>query len=82
MSVRTIWDMHGLTETAVRSFATRVRGTVIRPGDDGYDAARQVWNAAIDRRPALIVRPRAVSDVVEAVGFARTYDLNANISPA
>lgn len=31
-------------------------GVLLRPGDDGYDAARSVWNAGIDRRPALIAR--------------------------
>ena len=75
MSVRTDWEMHGLSEAAVRSFEARVRGTVIQPGDDEYDPARRVWNAAVDRHPALIVRPHEVADVIEAVGFARSHDL-------
>ena len=75
MSARTDWEMHGLSEAAVRSFAARVRGTVIQPGDEEYDPARRVWNAAVDRHPALLVRPREVPDVIEAVSFARTYDL-------
>jgi FAD/FMN-containing dehydrogenase len=50
----------------------RWRGEVVRPGDDEYDQARRVWNPIVDRRPALIVRPREVADVIEAVDFART----------
>jgi hypothetical protein len=46
-----------------RSFA----GEIIAPDGDGYDDARRVWNATFDRRPALIVRPGTVDDVVAAV---------------
>lgn len=54
---------------------SRLAGDVIRPGDSGYDAARIVWNGMIDRRPALIVRPTSVPDVVAALTFAREHDL-------
>jgi FAD/FMN-containing dehydrogenase len=50
-------------------------GEVIRPGDADYDRARRVWNAAIDRRPALIVRPRTADEVAVALGWARLHDL-------
>lgn len=63
------------SDTAARSLEARLHGQVIRPGDDEYDRARRVWNAAVDRQPALIVRPRDVEGVVEAVAFARTGDL-------
>src|SRR3954452_4480820 len=46
-------------------------GEIILPGDPGYDDARRVWNGMIDRRPALVVRPRNVADVTAAVRFAR-----------
>jgi FAD/FMN-containing dehydrogenase len=52
-----------------------VQGAVILPADPGYDAARAIWNGAIDRRPACIVRCTGVADVVSAVGFARDRDL-------
>ena len=63
------------SDTAVHSLRARVRGEVVRPGDDGYDQARRVWNALVDRRPALIVRARSAADVIETVDFARTNDL-------
>jgi FAD/FMN-containing dehydrogenase len=48
-----------------------VRGSLIRPGDAEYEAARKVYNAMIDKRPALIVGCANVADVVHAVNFAR-----------
>jgi FAD/FMN-containing dehydrogenase len=48
-----------------------VRGTLIRQGDERYDESRAIYNASIDRRPALIVRAVDVADVIAAVDFAR-----------
>jgi FAD/FMN-containing dehydrogenase len=53
----------------------RFAGEVVRPGEPGYDAARVVWNGAIDRRPTLIVRPTSTDDVATAVRFAREQEL-------
>ncbi len=64
-----------LADHLVAGLRAVVLGTVLAPGDDGYDAARTVWNAMIDRQPALIVRAAGVADVVNAVGFARAQDL-------
>jgi FAD/FMN-containing dehydrogenase len=50
-------------------------GTVIRPDEAGYDAARAIWNAMHDRRPVLIARPQSVPDVVAAVRYARAEGL-------
>jgi FAD/FMN-containing dehydrogenase len=52
-----------------------IHGSVIDPGDEGYDAARAIWNGAIDRRPACVARCTGVADVVAAVRFARERDL-------
>jgi len=60
---------------AVQSFEQRLRGRMLRPGGDGYDAARKVWNGMIDRKPALIARCAGAADVMAAVDFARTHDL-------
>ncbi|HEY7523592.1 MAG TPA: FAD-binding oxidoreductase [Candidatus Limnocylindrales bacterium] len=54
-----------------RSFA----GEILTPDTDGYDDARRVWNAMFDRRPALVVRPTTVDDVIAAVRFGRERDL-------
>lgn len=54
-----------------RSFA----GDIVTPRAAGYDDARRVWNAVIDRRPALIVRPASVADVQAAVRFGQDREL-------
>lgn len=68
-------DVDRRAETAVHPLAARVQGAVIKPGDDDYDQARRVWNRLVDRRPALIVRPRDTAEVIESVAFARSNDL-------
>ena len=50
-------------------------GELLRPGDDGYDEARKIWNGMIERRPALIARCTGTADVIEAIRFARTNGL-------
>ena len=62
-------------ETAIRELNAEVRGPVLQPGDDGYDEARTVYNAMIDRHPGIIVRPTGTADVMAAVNFAREQDL-------
>jgi FAD/FMN-containing dehydrogenase len=55
---------------ALGALADRVAGTVIRPGDEGYEEARRVHNAMVDVRPAAIVRCATADDVVEVVRLA------------
>lgn len=62
----------------IRERLTRtLDGDILLPGDPGYDAARAVWNAMVDRRPRLIARCRNVADVRSAVRAA--LDLNLEI---
>lgn len=61
--------------TALDALRGRIAGTVLDPRTPGYDDARRLWNGAIDRRPAVIIRCAGASDVAEAVRFARIVDL-------
>jgi FAD/FMN-containing dehydrogenase len=54
-------------------------GRLITPADPDYDDARQVWNAAVDRRPALIARCADAADVSAAIGFARRHGLEVSV---
>ena len=54
-------------------------GELVRDGDPGYDESRTVFNAAIDRRPALIARCMGVADVIAALGFAREQGLPVSV---
>src|SRR5262249_7823747 len=58
-----------------QSLKTSFRGQLLAPEDAGYDDARKIWNASIDKRPKLIARCTGVADVVEAVNFARSNEL-------
>jgi FAD/FMN-containing dehydrogenase len=60
---------------AVEKLAGALRGPLLRPGEEGYDPARRVWNGMIDRRPALIARCAGPADVIAAVRFAREHGL-------
>jgi FAD/FMN-containing dehydrogenase len=64
---------------AIASLRGVITGEVLTQGDTGYDTARSVWNAMIDRRPALIVRCKGSLDVIRAVEFARAHHLPASI---
>ena len=69
----------GIDEATVQEYRARLRGALLGPGDTGYDAARQVWNGMIDKRPALIARCAGVADVIQAVTFARTHNLLVSV---
>ncbi len=63
-------DIRQLRTPDVAAFASRISGGLLTAADPAYDDARRVWNAAVDRRPALIARCLTESDVQAAVGFA------------
>src|ERR1700747_3181114 len=50
-----------------------LRGTVCLPAEAGYDEARTIWNAMINRRPGVVVRARGAADIMRAVNFARNH---------
>jgi FAD/FMN-containing dehydrogenase len=67
--------MSTLNDDAVANFRTQLRGRLLRPEDEGYGEARQIWNAMIDKRPAMIVRCADTADVRASVAFAREHGL-------
>jgi hypothetical protein len=64
---------------ALRGLRNAIAGPVLLPGEAGYDAARTVWNAMIDRRPAVIARCTTAADVSAAVLFGRERDVPVSI---
>jgi FAD/FMN-containing dehydrogenase len=64
-----------LSEETMKALETSLRGRLLTPESQGYDEPRTVWNAMIDRRPALIVRCLSAVDVIQAVRFARDHQL-------
>ena len=64
-----------LGKSAVQELRDSLRGALLLPGQPGYDEARRVLNASIDRHPALIVQPTGAADVRTAVTFARQHGL-------
>ena len=64
-----------MNDAAIAAFRASLRGELIGPGDAGYDAARKVYNAMIERRPRLIARCADVADVMAAVNFGREQKL-------
>ena len=61
-----------LGEATGRELDLGMIGSVVSPGDPDYETARGVWNHAIDKRPALIVRAASTEEVARAVLFARS----------
>jgi FAD/FMN-containing dehydrogenase len=55
-------------------------GALIGPRDDDYDTRREVWNAVVDRRPALIARCTSAADVAAAIRHAREHDLEIGVN--
>lgn len=64
-----------LEKAAVKELGDSLRGRLLLPGQEGYDTARRVLNASIDKHPALIVQPTGTADIISAVTFARERGL-------
>ena len=69
------------SEAIARTKGT-IKGRVLTADDANYDAARQIWNAMIDRRPAVIVQPADAGDVEPAIKFARANALEISVRGA
>lgn len=67
--------MMNLSVTQIQGLKENIAGEVLVPGEDAYESARKIWNAMIDKHPALIVRCASRLDVVHAVNFARDNGL-------
>jgi hypothetical protein len=76
MSVTQPVEIH---DAVVNELKGRIRGPLLRPGQAAFDEARSVWNAMIDRHPAMIVRCLGVTDVIACVNAARTHGLPLSI---
>src|SRR5471032_52780 len=62
-------------DSARQELGARFGGAIVGPGDPRYDEARTVYNAMIDRRPALVAYCASADDVAETIAFARRHDL-------
>jgi FAD/FMN-containing dehydrogenase len=71
--------MMAINEHDLSRLNSKVQGRVMLPGDDGYDSARALWNAMVDRRPAAVVRCTSSADVAAAIDFARSNDLEIGV---
>ena len=69
--IRTLDATRTIPEETLAALRGKLRGVVALPGEDGYDAARTIWNAMIDRRPAVVARCLGAADVIKAVKLAR-----------
>lgn len=68
-------DVVLLPDVALEGLRMAFRGGVVVQGDPEYDEARMVWNAFVDKRPAMIIRCMGTADVIDAVNFARMRNL-------
>ena len=74
--------MATVSTAAIAGLKSTIQGQVILPGDATYDEVRSIWNAMIDKRPAVIVQCTAADDVPSSIGFARQHGLEISIRGA
>jgi hypothetical protein len=68
-----------IPESALQKFRESLRGRSFVPGEPGYDTARTIPNAMIDRRPAVIARCTGAADVIACVRFGREHDVLVSV---
>lgn len=71
--------MNELPKNNIDEFKMHFQGKVILPDDEEYNEVRQIWNAMIDRKPAMIARCTSAEDVVQAIEFGRKHNLLISI---
>jgi FAD/FMN-containing dehydrogenase len=71
-----------ISDSAIQGLASRLRGQLLVPNQPGYEEARKIHNAMIDRRPAMIVRCAGVADVIAAIEFARGNQMEVAVRGA
>lgn len=67
--------INAIEESKINAFKAQLRGDLIMPADATYDQSRKVYNAMIDKKPAMIVKCVDVADVIAAVNFGREQDI-------
>ena len=75
VTLRTSGGSPAVLDADIGEHLSNLNGSLLTPDSPGYDEARTIWNAMIDRRPGLIVRCADATDVARAVRFARSHDL-------
>jgi FAD/FMN-containing dehydrogenase len=71
-----------ISKEKIENLRAKVKGQIILPSDSSYDEVRKIWNAMIERRPAVIVQCAEASDVPPAISFAREHGLEISIRGA
>ena len=64
-----------VSESDISALRARLRGPLVQAGESGYEEACTLFNAMIDRRPALVARCQGAADVMAAVNFVRDHDV-------
>jgi FAD/FMN-containing dehydrogenase len=68
-----------LLNESIKELKTHVKGHVVLPGEPNYDEVREIWNAMIDRQPAVIVQAKNADEVSHTIKFARKNGLEISI---
>jgi len=63
----------------IKNLKNKVKGEIVLPGDPNYNEAREIWNAMIDRKPAVIIQCAEADDVPHAISYARDNGLEISI---
>jgi FAD/FMN-containing dehydrogenase len=74
--------MKSLSGEKIEKFKSVLNGKVVLPDDPGYDEARKIWNAMVNKRPAAIIKCAEAGDVQHAIGFAQENGLELSIRGA